>query len=80
MAAKWMMPRLHRLQRQHPDLLVRFNASQMDWEFDPKSADIGIISTMEPGRPGIEYIHLFDANLIAVCSPRQCFEKSLPSS
>lgn len=80
MAAKWMMPRLHRLQRQHPDLLVRFNASQMDWEFDPKSADIGIISTMEPGRPGIDYIHLFDANLIAVCSPRLFKDRAISAA
>ena len=45
MAARWMMPRLHRLQKQCPDLMVRFNASQMDWEFDPLGADVGIICT-----------------------------------
>lgn len=69
MAARWMMPRLHRLQAACPDLLVRFNASQMDWEFDPQSADVGIICTLVPNRPGLEYIPLFEAGLIAVCSP-----------
>ena len=70
MAARWMMPRLHRLQKACPDLMVRFNASQMDWEFDPQSADLGIICTLHPTRPGLEYIPLFEAGLIAVCSPK----------
>ena len=70
MAARWMMPRLHRLQAACPDLMVRFNASQMDWEFDPQSADVGIICTLLPNRPGLEYIPLFEAGLIAVCSPK----------
>jgi LysR family transcriptional regulator, glycine cleavage system transcriptional activator len=70
MAARWMMPRLHRLQAACPDLMVRFNASQMDWEFDPASADVGIICTLQPNRPGLDYIPLFEAGLIAVCSPK----------
>jgi LysR family transcriptional regulator, glycine cleavage system transcriptional activator len=69
MAARWMMPRLHSLQRECPDLMVRFNASQMDWEFDPQNADVGIICTESQNRPGLEYIPLFDARLIVVCSP-----------
>lgn len=68
-AARWMMTRLHSLQQACPDLLVRFNASQMDWEFDPKTADVGIICTVEPNRPGLTYIPLFEARLIAVASP-----------
>ncbi len=70
MAARWMMPRLHRLQKACPDLLVRFNASQMDWEFDPLAADVGIICTAAATRQGLEYIPLFEAGLIAVCSPK----------
>ena len=70
MAARWMMPRLHRLQKACPDLMVRFNASQMDWEFDPASADVGIVCTLRPNRPELEYIPLFEARLIAVCSPK----------
>jgi LysR family transcriptional regulator, glycine cleavage system transcriptional activator len=70
MAARWMMPRLHRLQKACPDLLVRFNASQMDWEFDPLAADVGIICTAAATRQGFEYIQLFEAELIAVCSPK----------
>lgn len=68
-AARWMMTRLHSLQKACPDLLVRFNASQMDWEFDPKTADLGIICTVEANRAGLTYIPLFEARLIAVASP-----------
>lgn len=68
-AARWMMPRLHALQKVCPDLLVRFNASHMDWEFDPSVADVGMISTREPNRAGLDYLPLFEAELIAVCSP-----------
>lgn len=69
LAARWMMPRLHRLQKECPDIKVRFNASLMDWEFDPASADVGIISTVNPNRAGFDYIPLFEARLIAVCRP-----------
>ncbi len=69
LAARWMMPRLHRLQKECPDIRVRFNASLMDWEFDPASADVGIISTATPNRQGFDYIPLFKARLIAVCHP-----------
>jgi LysR family glycine cleavage system transcriptional activator len=70
-ASRWMMGRLHALQQACPDLLVRFNASQMDWEFDPRHADVGIISTTEPNRSGFSYTPLFEARLIAVCSPKR---------
>jgi LysR family transcriptional regulator, glycine cleavage system transcriptional activator len=69
MAARWMMPRLHSLQKHCPDLMVRFNASQLDWEFDPQNADVGIICTERADRPGLDYIPLFEASLIVVCSP-----------
>ena len=69
-AARWLMARLHALQKACPDLVVRFNASQMDWEFDPRHADVGMISTTEPNRPGFSYTPLFEARLIAVCSPK----------
>lgn len=76
-AARWMMTRLHSLQKSYPDLLVRFNASQMDWEFDPKTADVGMICTVEPNKPGLTYLPLFEARLIVVASPA-LIEKGLP--
>lgn len=68
-AARWLMPRVHTLQQSCPDLHVRFNTSQMDWEFDPRNADIGMVCTADPDRPGFAYTPLFDARLVAVCAP-----------
>jgi LysR family glycine cleavage system transcriptional activator len=68
-AVRWLLPRLHQFQARHPDILVRLSTSQLDWEFDPTTSDLGIICTRKPSRPGIGYTHLFDARLVAVCSP-----------
>ena len=68
-AVRWLLPRLHQFQAAHPDILVRLSTSQLDWEFDPATGDIGLICTRNPNRPGVHYTHLFDARLVAVCSP-----------
>lgn len=68
-AVRWLLPRLHQFQAGHPDILVRLSTSQLDWEFDPTTGDLGLICTREPNRPGITYTHLFDARLVAVCAP-----------
>ena len=68
-AARWLMPRVHTLQKSCPDLHVRFNTSQMDWEFDPRNADIGMVCTVDSQRPGFTYTPLFESRLVAVCSP-----------
>jgi LysR family transcriptional regulator, glycine cleavage system transcriptional activator len=68
-AVRWLIPRLHEFQRAHPDILVRLNTSQRDWEFDAEISDLGFICTETPDRAGIDYTHLFDAKLIAVTSP-----------
>lgn len=68
-AVRWLLPRLYQFQAKHPDILVRLFTGQSDWEFDPITGDLGIICTRDPNRPGIHYTHLFDARLVAVCSP-----------
>ncbi|WP_374314609.1 LysR substrate-binding domain-containing protein [Dongia sp.] len=68
-AVRWLLPRLHQFQAAHPDILVRLSTSQLDWEFDPTTGDLGLICTRTPNGPGIHYTHLFDAKLVAVCSP-----------
>ncbi|WP_374656176.1 LysR substrate-binding domain-containing protein [Dongia sp.] len=68
-AVRWLLPRLHLFQAKHPDILVRFFTEQSDWEFDAIAGDLGFICTRNPNRPGIHYMHLFDARLVAVCSP-----------
>jgi LysR family glycine cleavage system transcriptional activator len=66
-AVRWLIPRLHLFQARNPSILVRFNTSALDWEFDQESADLGLICTDRPDRPGIAYQHLFDQRLVAVC-------------
>ena len=68
-AVRWLLPRLHQFQASHPDILVRLSTSQLDWEFDPTTGDLGLICTRTANGPGIHYTHLFDAKLVAVCAP-----------
>ena len=68
-AVRWLIPRLHRFQSANPNVVVRVNTSVFDWEFDPAIADLGLICTASPDRPGLQYDHLFDALLFPVCTP-----------
>jgi len=68
-AVRWLLPRLHQFQTAHPDILVRLSTSQLDWEFDPMTSDLGLVCTRNPHGPGVHYTHLFDAKLVAVCTP-----------
>lgn len=68
-AVRWLMPRLHRFQAANPAVVVRVNTSVADWEFDAETADIGLICTTTPDRPGLHYDFLFEAMLYAVCTP-----------
>lgn len=68
-AVRWLIPRLHRFQSANPNVVVRVNTSVLDWEFDPEIADLGMICTAAPDRPGLHYDHLFDAQLFPVCTP-----------
>jgi LysR family glycine cleavage system transcriptional activator len=68
-AVRWLIPRLHRFQTANPSVVVRVNTSVSDWEFDPGIADLGLICTAAPDRPGLQYDHLFDALLFPVCTP-----------
>lgn len=68
-AVRWLIPRLHSFNTAHPETRVRLNTSTLDWEFDDRSGDVAIVCTRQPDRPGVHAIHLFDAQLTAVCSP-----------
>lgn len=68
-AVRWLIPRLHSFTSAHPDIRVRFNTSQLDWEFDDTAGDVAIVCTAQPQRPGVHCTHLFDALLTPVCRP-----------
>lgn len=68
-AVRWLIPRLHSFTALHPDVKVRLNTSHIDWDFAADESDVAIVCTDRPLRPGLHATHLFDADLVAVCSP-----------
>lgn len=68
-AVRWLIPRLHTFREAHPEIVVRFHASHLDWEFDETSGDVAIVCTAQPNKLHLHYTHLFDALLTPVCSP-----------
>ena len=68
-AVRWLIPRLHSFTSTHPQVKVRLNTSHLDWEFAADESDVAIVCTEHPDRPGVHATHLFDAQLVAVCSP-----------
>ena len=68
-AVRWLVPRLHTFSDEHPGVRVRLNTSHLDWEFAADESDVAIVCTEHPHRPGHHATHLFDASLVAVCSP-----------
>jgi len=65
---RWLIPRLALLREARPDLNIRFGTSQLDWELNIDSADVGIIHTSRPDRPHLHYKHLAQATLVPVCA------------
>ena len=66
---RWLLPRLPSFQDKAPGLAIRFGASQSDWELNLDGADIGVLWSMHPERPGFDAVLLTRADLVAVCSP-----------
>lgn len=67
-AVRWLIPRLHSFTSAHPEVKVRLNTSHLDWEFAEGESDVAVVCTDRPDRPGLHATHLFDADLVAVCS------------
>ncbi len=65
---RWLIPRLASLRKARPDLKMRFETAQLDWELNIDSADVGVIYTARPERPQHYYRRLFQARLVPVCS------------
>lgn len=68
-AVRWLVPRLHSFTDRHPDVKVRLNTSQLEWDFDDEESDVGIVCSSQPAPDAHHATHLFDASLVAVCSP-----------
>jgi LysR family transcriptional regulator, glycine cleavage system transcriptional activator len=65
---RWLIPRLTLLRKARPDLNIRLGTSQLDWELNIDSADVGVIYTLRPDRPQLHYRRLFQAQLVPICA------------
>lgn len=68
-AAKWLVPRLDRFSRAHPELDVRISASMQMVDYEAEGVDIGI-RFGGGGYPGVVSELLLTDTAFPVCSPR----------
>lgn len=54
-AIRWLIPRLTDFRKVNPNLAIRIGTSQLDWELNIDSSDIGIIHTTRPERMNLHY-------------------------
>ncbi|MDA4629801.1 LysR family transcriptional regulator, partial [Escherichia coli] len=67
-AIRWLIPRLTDFRKVNPNLAIRIGTSQLDWELNIDSSDIGIIHTTRPERMNLHYRLLVKAEMFPVCS------------
>ena len=68
-ALKWLIPRLHDFERRFPDMKVRLSTSYIDWDFDERNVDVGVVLARNK-YPDHYYAPLFQSMLVPVCSPK----------
>jgi LysR family transcriptional regulator, glycine cleavage system transcriptional activator len=68
-ALKWLIPRLHDFERRFPDMKVRLSTSYIDWDFDERNVDVGLVLARNKF-PEHYYAPLFQSMLVPVCSPK----------
>lgn len=67
-ATKWLLPRLHDFQREHPDITINLTPRTRPFLFDEAALDAALYAG-DAGWPGTESHFLMRENLIAVASP-----------
>lgn len=68
-ATKWLMRRVERFNKLHPDIELRFDISYEVRDFDADDVDVAI--RFGAGKyPGLAASRLFDNIIVPVCSPR----------
>ncbi|HEY1773351.1 MAG TPA: transcriptional regulator GcvA [Gammaproteobacteria bacterium] len=69
LAARWLVPRLHRFQKAHPETDIRLSTSPQLTDFDRDGIDLAI--RYGRGRwPGVTALRLFTPEEFPVCSPK----------
>ncbi|NTS29675.1 LysR family transcriptional regulator, glycine cleavage system transcriptional activator [Phyllobacterium sp. YR620] len=69
-AIRWLIPRLSDFRKVNSNLAIRIGTSQLDWELNIDSSDIGIIHTTRPERLNLHYRLLAKAEMFPVCNPQ----------
>ena len=69
-AIRWLIPRLADFRKGNPNLAIRIGTSQLDWELNIDSCDLGIIHTTRPERLNLHYRLLTKAEMYPVCGPQ----------
>ncbi len=75
-AARWLVPRLGRFLRDHPELNVRIDPSAKLTDFERDGVDVGIRYGLGQ-YPGMHAHRLLDEDIFPVCTPALC-EPPLP--
>jgi LysR family transcriptional regulator, glycine cleavage system transcriptional activator len=78
LSAKWLMPRLWRFLRAHPDVDARVSASMKLADFATEGVDVAIRLTQQL-QPDLHVEKLFQDSVLPVCSP-QLVEQGLRSA
>ncbi|MEA2930953.1 MAG: LysR family transcriptional regulator, glycine cleavage system transcriptional activator [Hyphomicrobiales bacterium] len=78
LSAKWLMPRLWRFLRAHPDVDARVSASMKLADFATEGVDVAIRLTKQL-QPDLHVEKLFQDSVLPVCSP-QLVEQGLRSA
>jgi LysR family transcriptional regulator, glycine cleavage system transcriptional activator len=68
-ALKWLIPRLHDFERRFPDVKVRLSTSYVDWDFDERNVDVGLVLARNKSSSHY-YAPIFQSMLVPVCSPK----------
>lgn len=78
-AGRWLLPRMHLLAQEHPDLEIRLDTSSDSVNFAREQVDLAIESTASVQRDMVCH-KLADVELIPVCHPTLVNGRAPPSS
>ncbi len=67
---RWLAKRVPQFLHDHPEVKLTLSTCAVEWEFDDKHADVGLVYCQTPPDPAkFHWVPLFDYALFPVCSP-----------
>jgi LysR family glycine cleavage system transcriptional activator len=66
---RWLAPRLPKFKKQNPDIRLQVSTYNVNWNFDEKHADIGIIYKTKNLPDRLNWQPIFESKVFPVCSP-----------